>query len=488
MAKLTLALEEILEINKLLQKEQLSESNDFDELYFTKQQLIQQHKDKEENTETEDVTTEDTTSEEPTGEGDEGSIEGDTAEPSEDPTTDGNTVGDTEGEDKPLEETKEEDVKDKEVSTESFKSHFYTDYKSSLESLRPNLMKGFALEELSLANISRDLKDNLSTTSSSLMKVKTGLVDYCRLTYVTLNSFQERLDSARRVVVMDETLKKVQEETIQQTNPDQITEEEGKEALTKADGDLISSDNGVYTNSEFIRRLKIGDSIEFDKNIVVAVEFTEKALKAFETCLTSTISSIETLLKDPINHKGFRLILPIFSDFIKKDVEGYKSNHNLSTYAYEKVLPGDIIFISYLYDKEKHSTLDDICESEGLFGIDKRLAASVKFCSLLTDRTRATQYINQLCSLIEHNKAILKSIYDFAQDKLGVISIEINKLSLVVKKDERKQIKDINIDKLLTMIDYLNRYVLMTVVLIGDYIARVVEASLDFLRESYTEK
>lgn len=487
MKTLYLSLEEILEINKLAQKEALSKGNDFDELYYTKQQMLEQHKDKE-NEEQED-TAETTPESEPDNtsedENNESGLDNDDASlGEEEPSgTEENKEPDS-SEDTDTEPKKE----DKEISTENFKVRHYLRYKSAIEKLQKTLMVGFAVEDLSVGNIADDLKDSLSTTTASLSKIKTALVEHSRLNYVTMNGFQERIDSARRVILMDERLKKVQEQIILNTDENEVTDQEGTEALSKADGELVNASNGVYNNTEFIRRLKIGDSVEFDKNIIIANTFTKDAMSALRNVLTTTVKSIQELLKDPINHKGFKLLLPIFSDFTKRDVEGYKSNHNLSTYAYDKVLPGDIIFISYLYDRDKKSTLDDICESEGLFGIDKRLAANVKFCNLLNDKDRASQYIDQLAALIKTNKETLKAVYDFAQDKLGVIIIELSKLAIAVKKDDRKQIKEINVDKLLTMIDYLNRYVLTTIVLVGDYISRVVEASLDFLRESYTEK
>lgn len=486
MRTLYFSLEEILEINKLAQKEALSKGNDFDELYYTKQQILEQHKDKENEEQ------DDTSETPPEPENDSGGSENSDDELDNDTSSiDGEETSGAEENKEPDsdEDTEKEPEKEnKEIATENFKIRHYLRYKSALEKLQKTLMVGFAVEDLSVGNIADDLKDSLSTTTASLSKIKTALVEHTRLNYVTMNGFGERIDSARRVILMDERLKKVQEQIIVNTGKDEVTDQEGTEALSKADGELVNASDGVYNNTEFIRRLKIGDSVEFDKNIIIANTFTKDAMSALGNVLSTTVNSIQELLKDPINHKGFRLLLPIFSDFTKKDVEGYKSNYNLSTYAYDKVLPGDIIFISYLYDRDKKSTLDDICESEGLFGIDKRLAANVKFCNLLNDKDRASQYIDQLATLIKTNKETLKAVYDFAQDKLGVIVLELSKLAIAVKKDDRKQIKEINVDKLLTMIDYLNRYVLTTIVLIGDYISRVVEASLDFLRESYTEK
>ena len=487
MRTLYFSLEEILEINKLAQKEALSKGNDFDELYYTKQQILKQHKDKE-NEEQEDTTEtppEPENNDDSDGENSDDGLDNDASSMEEEETS---GTEETKEPDEDESTDKEPEKEDKEIATENFKIKHYLRYKSALEKLQKTLMIGFAVEDLSVGNIADDLKDSLSTTTASLSKIKTALVEHSRLNYVTMNGFEERIDSARRVILMDERLKKVQEQVILNTGKDEVTDQEGAEALSKADGELVNASDGVYNNTEFIRRLKIGDSVEFDKNIIIANTFTKDAMAALRNVLSTTVNSIQELLKDPINHKGFKLLLPIFSDFTKKDVEGYKSNYNLSTYAYDKVLPGDIIFISYLYDRDKKSTLDDICESEGLFGIDKRLAANVKFCNLLNNKDRASQYIDQLATLIKTNKETLKAVYDFAQDKLGVIVIELSKLAIVVKKDDRKQIKEINVDKLLTMIDYLNRYVLTTIVLIGDYISRVVEASLDFLRESYTEK
>lgn len=383
--KLTIAVEEQLEVDKLIEAEELAKKNSEVDVLYTANELEEANKPEE--TPEEDFGATDETAEEPTEtpstdedtEGseaetpsEESSEETQTEEtPKEEDKATDDTEASTEEEKEPVEEPKEtkepEEVKDEEtdatsVAAESFRSIEFEELALEANGFISSLSSSVKVVLASLGTM------GLNFGSSIINKVYKGVLytmgkiaSISRNGLRTLVFFSDHwsyaLDKQKEDISgLRDVIEQVKSKTIEE------------------------SDNGQgikpqFTKERVINVLKIGDNVDFNANVSVLNIFIESVIKYISAKVEQDISAIKHIIAyadSGTTSVPMKLLVnpSISADFISGPLEGYsETNELLQTSHYKETLPGDIAFIMHLPSPELTS-LDDFrqaCFSSKMF-------------------------------------------------------------------------------------------------------------------------
>ncbi len=497
MALSIISLEELTEIEKHMQLESdLSTGSDFDELYLNKVNLLKQNLKENESDDSSDVSDESTDEEIPADDGGDEPVEestdteGDSATDESKPeegsgdsadSTEGDTEADASSE--ATEPPSEENVAKECLST----LHSL----NAIRSLSARLHTGFSVEDIGEYQFQREIEDDLTYLTNSTSKISQIMTDYIKGRFATYNQYLEKINRAREIIVLN---KKITDVNSPSTDLDTEEQDTAKEAVVEAETELeVGSDVDVkatYRNELFVSQLKINDQLDFDKNIVIATDFLRKSITTYSVSLKRSIEKIRNNIasSSDTGKNGCALSIPTFEGLEKTELKGYEAPSGLCSLAYQNMLPGDIVFITYV-PSGKNPSVESLEKCESLFGVNTKALASVRYAPLLQDRDRLIAYLDALEDIVRFGKSALKYIYELSTDKLMELSRALGNFKKVYDTEYvQTTIRDSLSLKLITQSDYVGRYIILSLMLLHDYISRITEASLDYIRESLTEQ
>ena len=486
-----ISLEAVTEIEKHLELENdLSKGSDYDQLYFNKvnalKQSLKPNPNDSEESDTDSSgsgdTEEDTIPEEG---GDETSVDGDTESTPDEASGDTQATDST---DAPEETTESADT---EVDAETVAKECFASLSSirRLNHIQTKLLPGFALEDISELQFKKEMIDDLSYLSESTEKVSQIMREYIKGRFATYNQYLEKIMRAKQITSLNEKIKKV-EASKDSDDVEQQVDENVAQAQTELEVGMDIDMKSTYKNELFVTQLKIGDSLEFDKNILVAKDFMQIALTNYSVSLKRSIEKIRNNIASS-SDKAVGLVLPIpnFEGLDKIELEGYESPRGLCSYAYQDMLPGDMVFITYTAGTDSKSGLTPLEGCKSIFGVNTKQLATVRYSPLLDDRERLTAYLDALEEMIRFGKRALKYVYELCTDKMAELSRAFKEFKKVYDtRYIQTTVKDSQMLQLVTHADYVGRYTILTLMLLHDYMSRITEASLDYIRESLTEQ
>ena len=496
MALSIISLEELTEIEKHMQLESdLSTGSDFDELYLNKVNLLKQNLKENESDDSSDVTDESTDEEIPADDGGDEPVEestdteGDSATDESNPeegsgdsadSTEGDTEADASSE--ATEPPSEENVAKECLST----LHSL----NAIRSLSVRLHTGFSVEDIGEYQFQREIEDDLTYLTNSTSKISQIMTDYIKGRFATYNQYLEKINRAREIVVLNKKITDVNTPTTDSDTEADVT----TDAVVKAETELeVGGDidiKATYRNEVFVSQLKINDQLDFDKYFVIATDFLRKSITTYSVSLKRSIEKIRNNIasSSDTGKDGCSLSIPNFEGLEKTELKGYEAPSGLCSLAYQDMLPGDIVFITYV-PSGKNPSVESLEKCASLFGVNTKTLASVRFAPLLQDRDRLIAYLDALEDIVRFGKSALKYIYELSTDKLMELSRALGNFKKVYDSQYvQTTIRDSLSLRLITQSDYVGRYIILSLMLLHDYISRVTEASLDYIRESLTEQ
>ena len=486
----TISLEAVTEIQKHLEIENdLAKGSDYDQLYFNKVTALKQSLKPNPN-ETEESDTEVTDSEEetiPDEGGDDATLEDDG-----EPDIDKATNDDTPVSEDTSESTEPTDGGDSDVDADNVAKECFRTLASSkrLDEIRNKLMPGFALEDISELQFRREMMDDLTYLSDSTEKISQVMREYIKGRFATYNQYLEKIMRAKQIVSLNEKIKRVESNKDEDLSGEEQIDQNVAQAQTELEVGMDVSIKATYKNELFVSQLKIGESLDFDKNILVAKDFMKLALINYSVSLKRSIKKIRNNIASS-SDKALGLVLPIpnFEGLDKIELEGYESPRGLCSYAYQNMLPGDMVFITYTASTDTKSGLAPLEECKSIFGVNTKQLATVRYSPLLDDRDRLIAYLDALEEMIRFGKCTLKYVYELCTDKMVELSRAFKEFKKVYDtRYTQTTVKDSQMLQLVAHGDYVGRYTILTLMLLHDYMSRITEASLDFIRESLTEQ
>lgn len=501
MALVTISLEELTEIEKHMQLESdLNTGSDFDELYLHKVNLLKQTLKENQTDESTDTTDESTDEEIPEDDGGE-SIDGESTDPPEGESTEGSeTTGDETSTDSADENTDEnngqsdnsasedtEPAGDEAVAKECLSTLHSL---NAIRQLSARLHTGFSVEDISEYQFQREIEDDLTYLTNSTSKISQVMTDYIRGRFATYNQYLEKINRAREIVVLNKKITDVNTPTTDSDTEADVTTDAVVEAETELEVGEDIDIKATYRNEVFVSQLKINDQLDFDKNIVIATSFLKKSITTYSVSLSRSIEKIRNNIasSSDTGKDGCSLSIPSFEGLEKTELKGYEAPSGLCSLAYQDMLPGDIVFITYV-PSGKNPSVESLEKCASLFGVNTKTLASVRFAPLLQDRDRLIAYLDALEDIVRFGKSALKYIYELSTDKLMELSRALGNFKKVYDSQYvQTTIRDSLSLRLITQSDYVGRYIILSLMLLHDYISRVTEASLDYIRESLTEQ
>lgn len=489
MAVTIISLEAVTEIEKHLELENdLSKGSDYDQLYFNKVTALKQSlKPNPDETEESD-TGSDTGSDESSDIQDETiTDEGSDADTLEEETQ--SNTDEVNDESQPDTESTEstENIDSEAVAKECFQALGSI---RRLSEIRDKLLPGFALEDISELQFEKEMIDDLTYLSDSTEKISQIMREYIKGRFTTYNQYLEKIMRAKQVTSLNEKIKKVESTKEEDVVGDELIKDRVAQAQTELEVGMDVDVKATYKNELFVSQLKIGESLDFDKNILVAKDFLKLALINYSVSLKRSIKKIRNNIASS-SDKAVGLVLPIpnFEGLDKIELEGYESPRGLCSYAYKNMLPGDMVFITYTAGTDTKSGLTPLEECKSIFGVNTKQLATVRYSPLLDDRDRLIAYLDALEEMIRFGKCTLKYVYELCTDKMVELSRAFKEFKKVYDtRYTQTTVKDSQMLQLVAHGDYVARYTILTLMLLHDYMSRITEASLDFIRESLTEQ
>lgn len=497
--KLFIACEEILEVDRVKQSEKLQDSStEYDALYNSVKDKIQNDKAEEEENPPADEPSPDTSTE-PDAEPD--PSPGEDTKPTED------TQDKPEPDDPPKEEPKPEDDKpDVDVSDtkamESILNEHILSYRTMLAQ-EQYAMEGSVtdaainvgehglqalkagagyLKELGaeygpilLKHVYKGVISALARTAKALVRGGEIIAKYVK------NRMQSYEAIKAKVGKLRQTLELLQNNESSSTDPQSAEE---KEPL-------------YFRKDVVIGSLKIGESLDFGKNLLVAKDMMEGYYGSLSKKVSDTVRSTHHLI-DGVMKASVTLPKAVMTDDVTgiqgltpKQLASYPTeNDALASYVYKNVLPGDLIFIMFAPRKDLSSEADiksAYANSKTLIGLSEKTAAVPDFAPMATKEQieSALSTIEEICDLGLSHRALFESIVKQRQSLEGMLKSYLN--FLATSKD-KISIKQSMSEYVSLKLSFLDKVYVSGAFLLGDYMTRLLTNSLTYYKDSLSAK
>lgn len=249
---------------------------------------------------------------------------------------------------------------------------------------------------------------------------------------------------------------------------------------------------GVYSNSQVINQLKVGESVNFSENIRAYAKFMDKTISSLSQGVKNDIGMLQYLTtvaaRQQVNIPSAILSLDArFSNVREHVIDGYepKSEHLVSLVSYEAI-PGDAVLIAQL-PKAKLETIQDYTEaynsSRIIYGMDMQHFHSVDSVNYMTksELVAFVQSLSDLNEMIKQHEHFYNSVR-IAKKKLK-ISFG-NYIQGLTTSPQRVGVRESLADVIYLRTVFIDKVYLVAAIDTHDYAVRVISAGLSFAKEN----
>lgn len=245
-----------------------------------------------------------------------------------------------------------------------------------------------------------------------------------------------------------------------------------------------------YTNTEVLNKLtshknpniqlSLSDYLDFMKGTVSQLDHN------FQVSVEATRNLIGQVLSGNISLPNIKMNeLPLASGFIKHTVSGYESDSDfVDSYAYHKVLPGDVCFIAQMPKRDlkvEAEVSEAYQKSRMCFGIDVNTSNTIAEYNYLDPLALLSMLdtLDELCNVAIGQEKHYKNI-DAARNKLKV-SLRSYADYLFASKS-KISLKESLAGYVSLKTGYMDKSYLTACMMIHNYNVRLLTASLTFIR------
>lgn len=500
--KLTIAVEEQLEVDKLIDAEKLANKNSEVDVLYTANELEEANKPEEapeEDFGATDETGEDMGEElpveegtEPTGEetvSEEPVEETQTEEASkEEESAPSESEAPVEEEKEPSEEPKDiEEVKDEDeeatsVATEAFRTLEYEELALEANGFISSLSSSVKVVLASLGTMGLNFGSSIINkvykgVLYTMGKIASGLRNGVRTLVFFSDHWSYALDKQKEDIsglrdVIEQVKSKVSEES---------DNEEGIKPQ--------------FTKERVINVLKIGDSVDFNANVSVLNTFIESVIKYISAKVEQDISAIKHIIAyadSGTSSVPMKLLVnpSISVDFTVGHLEGYSSTSDLlQTSHYKETLPGDIAFIMHLPSPEI-TTLDDFrqaCFTAKMFlGFHTENFKNIDSIDYMTldELSEFLNTLEQLCDTCVAHKTYYENILKIKQNLK--ISYR-NYFSNLINSKDKVTAKDSMIEYVYIKSVFVDKVYITAMLALHNYALKVITNGITLAKETVKE-
>lgn len=495
--KLTIAVEEQLEVDKLIEAEELAKKNSEVDVLYTANELEEANK-PEEAPEEDFGATEETGEEPMDAEGEvspeETPVEGEetpseeepkpeTEEPiEEEPSTEKETEEEVkEEEPKELEEVKDEGEDATSVATETFRSIQFEELALEANGFFSSLSSGVKTVLASLGTL------GLNFGSSIINKVYKGVL-------YTMGKISDVLRNGVRTLVFftDHWAYALNKQKEDISGLRDVIEQ------LKAKEPDDNSEQGIkpqFTKERVINTLKIGDSVDFNANVSVLNTFIESVIKNISAKVDADISAIKHIIAyadSGTTSLPMKLLVnsSINPDFTTGHLEGYsKPSELLETSHYKDTLPGDIVFIMHLPSAEV-TGLDQLRQASftakmflGFYTENFKNIDSIDYMTL-DELSVFLDTLEQLCDTCLAHKTYYDNILKIKQNlKLSYR----NYFSNLINSKDKVTAKDSLIEFVYIKSVFVDKVYITAMIALHNYTLRVITNGITLAKETVKE-
>lgn len=247
-----------------------------------------------------------------------------------------------------------------------------------------------------------------------------------------------------------------------------------------------------FTKEVIINQLKIGNNFNFKESVQIAKTFFEAFFNGFEKNVRGNIAVTRNIVSSVIHEQAVQPTQVIvdrfnFNNFIRRNVDGYiPISDNVDTYAYQYVLPGDLIFIGWL---PKHNLTDHesivnaLNSSKMMLGVNTQASAVKDGVKHLTLR-EIKDMVKTLEAICAYGIELEKSYRSVIKTRNSVRGILNVYMRFLLTSRDKISIRDSLADFIALKVAYMDRTHIAGSMYVNDYMVRIVSASLSYLKEA----
>lgn len=247
-----------------------------------------------------------------------------------------------------------------------------------------------------------------------------------------------------------------------------------------------------FTKDVVINQLKIGNNLDFKASAKVAQRFFEDFFDGFEKNVRSNIAVTRNIVNSVSHEQTVQPQLLTyerfnFSNFVRKNVDGYVSSSQcVDSYAYQFILPGDLIFVGWL-PKHNLTDHDQIIEalnnSKMVLGVNTHgsiVKDSVAYHSL-TDLKAMIDILITVCDYGIELEKTYDTVIKNRNALRGVLNVYMR---FLLSAKHKVSLRDSLADFISLKVASIDRTHIAGSMYVNDYMVRVVTASLSYLRDA----
>lgn len=250
--------------------------------------------------------------------------------------------------------------------------------------------------------------------------------------------------------------------------------------------------NSKYTNARIINSLKIGSNVDFGKNVEVLDSFVNSTINNISKQISTELSYIKHIIAYSTSGiskvpNSIMVDNSFKSSLSKRSIRGYvPDDDSVSSYAYSKIIPGDIAFISFL-PNEDVSIIDDLREayssSKMFLGFNKDSFKEINDVNYMTT-DELSSFLDKLDKLCDTCISHQKLYENIIKQKVALRYNFKNYFNYIASAGNKMSIKDSLIEYVHLKTVFIDKVYLMVAMDIHDYSATIITNGLIFAKQN----
>lgn len=247
-----------------------------------------------------------------------------------------------------------------------------------------------------------------------------------------------------------------------------------------------------YGNVKIINSLKIGQSVDLSNNMAILNKFVKDIVSHISMQVDKDLSATKHIMaysSSGITKVPMKVMTDnIFTGFLtKKSVENYQPNsQTVISYIYENTLPGDISFISHLpYNNiEELTDLSEAYSQSKMFlGFNIEHFKQVETIDYMTidDLNKFLDRLDELCDICKQQQSLYENITKKKRELLKSFKWFFNG---ILTTETKVSLKDSFLDYVYLKTAFIDKVYIVAAMDIHDYSIRVITNGLIYAKEN----
>jgi hypothetical protein len=248
----------------------------------------------------------------------------------------------------------------------------------------------------------------------------------------------------------------------------------------------------AFTKDVVINQLKIGANYNFKESVKVAHKFFEDFFNGFEKNVQGNIAVTRNIVSAVVHGQAIQPAQLTyerfnFPNFVRRNVDGYVPDSDyVNSYAYQFVLPGDLVFVGWLPKQHltEHDTIiEALNHSKMMVGVNTQASVvkdGVKYLSL----SELKEMVRILESICDYGIALDKTYQAVIKNRNSIRGVMNVYMRFLLAAKRKVSIRDSLADFIAVKIACMDRTHIAGSMYVNDYMVRVVTASLSYLKEA----